>query len=61
MNKPSRVSVPEKDPDREPLVLAAAGMLEQEYVVVREPDETDLEYEARVQLFNLLLDRAKRG
>ena len=51
----------DEESNRQLRVLAAPGMLDQNYVVVREPDETDVEYDARVRLFNLLLDQAKHG
>lgn len=44
---------------REPRVLAAPGMLDQRSAAVREDGESDLRYQSRSALFDLLAERAK--
>ena len=42
-------------------VLAAPGMLDRKFTVTREPDDTDAEYQARCELFEILVENAKQG
>ena len=57
----ARPPSPPEDTDRRPSVLVAPGLLEQAHTLIREPDETDAEFELRHQLFHTLLDHAKQG
>lgn len=60
MDSPSPPPRQPNGTEREPRVIAAPGMLDCKYTVIREDDETDAEYEARYRLFAVLLDHAKR-
>ena len=46
MNEPNPALAHTEEFNRQLRVLAAPGMLDQDYVVAREPDETDVEYDA---------------
>jgi hypothetical protein len=46
--------------DIKPTVIVAPGVLGDDAVVVRHPDDTDAEYQARCDLFALLLEHAKK-
>ena len=46
---------------RRPRVLAAPGMLERSFVVDRAAGEADEQYKSRFELFDILVDSAKRG
>lgn len=48
-----------KSTDALPSVVAAPGLLEREHEVNREDDDTDASYEARQELFSLLIGAAK--
>jgi hypothetical protein len=43
-----------------PAVIVAPGVLRDSASVVRHPDDTDLEYQARCDLFALLPEHAKK-
>jgi hypothetical protein len=44
--------------DQQPRVIAAPGLLDQPFTVVREEDDTDASYESRCELFALLIEAA---
>ena len=46
---------------QQPRVVAASGMLDRKLTVVRQEGESDARYQSRQELFELLLDKAKRG
>ena len=46
--------------DMKPAVIVAPGVLRDSASVVRHPDDTDLEYQARCDLFALLPEHAKK-
>jgi len=47
--------------DPRPTVLVAPELAgRRDYTVIREPDDTDADYEARVDLFALMLDHAEK-
>jgi hypothetical protein len=53
---------PELAPAGTPLHVAVApGLLEQEHTLIREPDESDADYESRRQMFAAVLDYARRS
>ncbi len=60
---------PLSQPDIDPLLLEARPVVyvarelrgKRDGVVVRRDDDTDAEYQARSELFNLLLDHAEKG
>lgn len=53
---------PELAPAGTPLHVAVApGLLEQEHTLIREPDESDADYEARRRMFAAMLDYARRS
>jgi hypothetical protein len=54
-------AVAESHVDELPRVLAAPGLLEQPSKVVREEDDTDASYEARCELFALLIAAAGKS
>jgi hypothetical protein len=46
--------------DMKPTVIVAPGVLGDGAIVVRHPDDTDSEYQARCDLFALLLEHAEK-
>ena len=44
----------------QPTVIVAPGVLDESAIVVRHPGDTDSEYQARSDLFALLLERAEK-
>jgi len=60
---PLPTKVPHSDPgvtDVRPTVIVAPELRgRQDFCVVREPDETDEEYQSRCELFTLLLDHRR--
>jgi hypothetical protein len=46
--------------DFRPTVIVAPGVLGKGAVVVRHPDDTDSEYQARCELFALLLEHSEK-
>jgi len=48
-------------PGTPPHVAVAPGVLDQEHVVIRAPDDTDEDYEARRRVFAAALAFARKG
>jgi len=46
--------------DMQPTVIVAPEVLGESAIVVRHPDDTDSEYQARCDLFALLLEHAEK-
>ena len=45
---------------QQPQVLAAPGMLERQVTLTREKDESDARYQSRCDLFDILLETARK-
>jgi hypothetical protein len=60
LSKPQRSHVPSTMDDNRSRVLAAPGLLEQNYQVVRDEDDSDEGYEQRRAFFALVIDAARR-
>jgi hypothetical protein len=52
-------AVSEIDMGEFPRVIATPGLLDQPVNVIREEDDTDASYEARCELFTLLIEAAR--
>ena len=59
MDSPSPAPGRPDETETEPRVIVAPGLLDRAHTVIREADETDVEYEARCRLFAAMLDHVK--
>jgi hypothetical protein len=59
--RPYKRQNPPKPIDTLSHVAAAPGLLDLDHSVIREPDDTDADYESRCRLLAAALDRARKG